>query len=60
MNNATILTATYSRNFDRVVVRFLDNDETCISFIGNISDEEIAGIVAAGGGNVKGWESSIA
>jgi hypothetical protein len=54
-----ILTATYTAAYKRVTINFMMNEEHEFIACGEVSDEELEMLVAAGGSNVAGWECEL-
>ena len=55
----TIVTATYSRGFDKAVITFF-SDESCeVATMGSVSDQEVMQLCAAEAGLVSGWECEL-
>jgi hypothetical protein len=54
-----LMTAVYTSSYKRVTINFMMNDDHEFSACGDVTDEEIEMLAAAGGGNVAGWDCEI-
>lgn len=60
MNAALVMTATYTAQFKKMVVRFFSNDLIDIASLGEISEADLVAAQNAGGASIAGYSVEFA
>lgn len=55
----TMLTATYSGSYKKVIVNFMQDGSCDFASMGEVSDDDLVTLAEAGGGNVAGWHCEL-
>ena len=54
-----LITASYTKGFSKVVIKFMSDDSCDVSTMGDVSDSEIMELCAAEAGLVSGWDCAL-